>query len=126
MSVPASRLHVAPTRQIRLVSSLAPPKANLHAGRVKIDKAVEIRILPSVFDASVAQLVEQQTLNLFVHGSSPCRGTTFKPRVQLDGVLDSDVWIPSRPARNEWGESRREGKLNMTTPALLYSMEERE
>ena len=28
--------------------------------------------------ASVAQLVEQQTLNLFVHGSSPCRGTTLK------------------------------------------------
>jgi hypothetical protein len=27
--------------------------------------------------ASVAQLVEQQTLNLFVQGSSPCRGTTF-------------------------------------------------
>jgi ABC-2 type transport system permease protein len=46
--------------------------------RLKIDKAVQIRILPSVFDASVAQLVEQQTLNLFVHGSSPCRGTIFK------------------------------------------------
>ena len=27
--------------------------------------------------ASVAQLVEQQTLNLFVLGSSPSRGTTF-------------------------------------------------
>src|ERR1019366_10572173 len=34
--------------------------------------------------ASVAQLVEQQTLNLFVHGSSPCRGTTFhSPFVRL-------------------------------------------
>ena len=27
--------------------------------------------------ASVAQLVEQLTLNQLVHGSSPCRGTTF-------------------------------------------------
>ena len=33
-------------------------------------------ILCSVEVASVAQLVEQQTLNLFVQGSIPCRGTT--------------------------------------------------
>ena len=28
--------------------------------------------------ASVAQLVEQLTLNQLVHGSSPCRGTIFQ------------------------------------------------
>ena len=33
----------------------------------------------SLANASVAQLVEQQTLNLFVHGSSPCRGTILWP-----------------------------------------------
>src|ERR1019366_8707750 len=37
--------------------------------------------------ASVAQLVEQQTLNLFVHGSSPCRGTTFNSPL-ASGRLD--------------------------------------
>ena len=39
--------------------------------------------------ASVAQLVEQLTLNQLVHGSSPCRGTTFKAPCESEGFFIS-------------------------------------
>ena len=42
---------------------------------------------PAAHFASVAQLVEQQTLNLFVHGSSPCRGTNLKPTANTVGFF---------------------------------------
>jgi hypothetical protein len=54
---------------------LQPEKTLIHSPSV----SAGVKPWPDGY-ASVAQLVEQLTLNQLVHGSSPCRGTTFKAR----------------------------------------------
>ena len=51
--------------------------------------------------ASVAQLVEQLTLNQLVLGSSPSRGTTFPHKINnsLDCCMDFAQYLPPIPDR---------------------------
>src|SRR5690606_11368256 len=65
-------------------------------------------IFSALLVASVAQLAEQLTLNQLVHGSSPCRGTTFflkktlPPEIETIACFTCQRWFP----KQDLGEMR--------------------
>ena len=76
----------------------APAESRLRGERKlserRVDKSLPISNLLRSLSASVAQLVEQLTLNQLVLGSSPSRGTTlFWGIFPFQSIEDSGAWV---------------------------------